>query len=148
VMPRAGNRRTLTGELGSRSTCRSSVRQRDDTKRLLFRGRDVLIGKTLVPLDIRAFLLCGQTRRGKHSFAADHAMADMIFIETPSNPMNSLVDIAPVRRVSEETRRKQGSLPITCCANVGETEPLPARDFVSWRFSDSCGRRAWIETYT
>jgi hypothetical protein len=26
----------------------------------------------------------------------------------------------------------------------GETEPLPARDFVPWRFSDACRGSAWM----
>ncbi len=26
----------------------------------------------------------------------------------------------------------------------GETEPLPARDFVPWRFSDACRVSAWV----
>lgn len=42
----------------------------------------------------------------------------LIFIETPSNPMNSLVDIALVRRISEDIGRKQGFRPIVCCDNT------------------------------
>ena len=42
----------------------------------------------------------------------------MIFIETPSNPMNSLVDIALVRRIAEDIARSQGSRPIVCCDNT------------------------------
>src|SRR6202035_5064867 len=52
--------------------------------------------------------------------AAERARADgriaMIFIETPSNPMNSLVDIALVRRIAEDIA--QGSRPIVCCDNT------------------------------
>jgi methionine-gamma-lyase len=54
--------------------------------------------------------------------ASERAMADghvaIVFIETPSNPMNSLVDIALVRRVSEEIGREQGSRPMVCCDNT------------------------------
>src|SRR5262249_50541376 len=42
----------------------------------------------------------------------------MIFIETPSNPMNSLVDIALVRRIAEDIAHSQGSRPIVCCDNT------------------------------
>ena len=42
----------------------------------------------------------------------------MIFIETPSNPMNSLVDIALVRRISEEIASRQDIRPIVCCDNT------------------------------
>ena len=42
----------------------------------------------------------------------------MIFIETPSNPMNSLVDIALVRRIAEEIGGKQGTRPIIACDNT------------------------------
>ncbi|MGE5387726.1 MAG: PLP-dependent transferase, partial [Hyphomicrobiales bacterium] len=42
----------------------------------------------------------------------------MIFIETPSNPMNSLVDIALVRQIAEEIGARQGERPIVCCDNT------------------------------
>jgi methionine-gamma-lyase len=42
----------------------------------------------------------------------------MIFIKTPSNPLNRLVDIALVRRISEEIGRKQRPRPIICCDNT------------------------------
>jgi methionine-gamma-lyase len=52
----------------------------------------------------------------------------LIFVETPSNPMNSLVDIALVRRISEDIGRKQGFRPIVCCDNrlLGPVFPVAA----------------------
>ena len=42
----------------------------------------------------------------------------MIFIETPSNPMNTLVDIALVRRIAEAIGGSQGLRPIIACDNT------------------------------
>jgi methionine-gamma-lyase len=42
----------------------------------------------------------------------------MIFIETPSNPMNTLVDIALVRRIAEAIGGRQGLRPIIACDNT------------------------------
>ena len=42
----------------------------------------------------------------------------MIFIETPANPTNGLVDIAIVRRVADMIGRTQGHVPIVACDNT------------------------------
>src|SRR4029077_3088197 len=42
----------------------------------------------------------------------------MIFIETPANPTNGLVDIALVRRVAEMIGEVQGHTPIVACDNT------------------------------
>jgi methionine-gamma-lyase len=42
----------------------------------------------------------------------------MIFIETPANPTNGLVDIAMVRRVAEMIGQTQGHTPIVACDNT------------------------------
>ena len=42
----------------------------------------------------------------------------MIFIETPANPTNGLVDIAMVRRVAEMIGQTQGHKPIVACDNT------------------------------
>jgi methionine-gamma-lyase len=87
--------------------------------RPLYGGTEVLIGKTLASFDIRAIGFKDGLDEGSIRFAADRAVADgriaMIFVETP---MNSLVDIALVRRVSEEIGSKQGFRPIFCCDNT------------------------------
>ena len=90
--------------------------------RPLYGGTEVLIGTTLAPFGIRGVGFTDGLDEESIRFAAERAMADgrvaMIFIETPSNPLNSLVDIALVRRVSEEIGRKQGPRPIICCDNT------------------------------
>jgi methionine-gamma-lyase len=90
--------------------------------RQLYGGTEVLIGKTLAPFGIKGVGFTDGLDEKSIRFATERAMADgrvaMIFIETPSNPMNSLVDIALVRRVSEEIGRKQGSRPLICCDNT------------------------------
>src|SRR3989454_12682996 len=40
-----------------------------------------------------------------------------------------------------KTDARTPQIPIDCS---GETEPLPGRDFVPWRFSDACRRSAWV----
>ena len=42
----------------------------------------------------------------------------MIFVETPANPTNGLVDIAVVRRVAEMVGHAQGHTPIVACDNT------------------------------
>jgi methionine-gamma-lyase len=42
----------------------------------------------------------------------------MIFIETPANPTNGLVDVAMVRRVADTIGRAQGHAPIVACDNT------------------------------
>jgi methionine-gamma-lyase len=90
--------------------------------RPLYGGTEVLIGKTLAPLGIKAVGFTDGLDEASIRLAAERAMADgrisMIFIETPSNPMNSLVDIALVRRIAEDIEREQGVRPIICCDNT------------------------------
>ncbi|MGA8170766.1 MAG: cystathionine gamma-synthase family protein [Methylocystis sp.] len=90
--------------------------------RPLYGGTEVLIGGTLAPFGVRDVGFTNGLDEESIRAGAERAMAAgrvaLIFIETPSNPMNSLVDIALVRRVSEEIGRKQGSRPIICCDNT------------------------------
>jgi len=39
-------------------------------------------------------------------------------IETPSNPVNTLVDIALVRRIADQIGSRQGHRPILICDNT------------------------------
>jgi methionine-gamma-lyase len=90
--------------------------------RPLYGGTEVLIDKTLAPFAVRGVGFTDGLDEQNIRATAERAMADgrvaMIFIETPSNPLNSLVDIALVRRISEEIGRKQGPRPIICCDNT------------------------------
>ncbi|HEY8193418.1 MAG TPA: cystathionine gamma-synthase family protein [Hyphomicrobium sp.] len=90
--------------------------------RPLYGGTEILIDRILSPLGIRGIGFADGLDETGMRAAAERAMAygniGMIFIETPSNPMNSLVDIALVNRISQEIGRKQGSRPIICCDNT------------------------------
>ncbi len=90
--------------------------------RPLYGGTEVLIDRTLAPLGLHGVgFIDGLDERGIRA-AAEQAMARgriaMIFIETPSNPMNTLVDIALVRRIAEDIGRAQEARPILCCDNT------------------------------
>lgn len=90
--------------------------------RPLYGGTEVLIDKTLAPFGLTGFGFTDGVDAENIRAAAARAMAAgriaMIFIETPSNPMNSLVDIALVRRIAEEIAAKQGAWPVICCDNT------------------------------
>jgi methionine-gamma-lyase len=90
--------------------------------RPLYGGTEVLIEKTLTPFGIAAEGFTDGLDESHIRAAADRAMGKgrvaMIFIETPSNPMNTLVDIALVRRIAEEIGRRQGTRPIVGCDNT------------------------------
>ncbi|GGH22686.1 methionine gamma-lyase [Alsobacter metallidurans] len=88
----------------------------------LYGGTETLITKTLANFGIKAAPLGDGVDEAGMMAAAESAMAQgrvpMIFIETPSNPMNSIVDIAAVRRVAEVIGRKQGDRPLIACDNT------------------------------
>jgi methionine-gamma-lyase len=90
--------------------------------RPLYGGTEVLIGKTLAPFGIRAADFTNGLSEQDIRAAAARAMPTgrvaMIFIETPSNPMNSLVDIGLVRRIAEEVGSRQGNRPVIACDNT------------------------------
>ena len=90
--------------------------------RPLYGGTETLIGKTLAPFGIRTTSFNDGLSETDIRAAAERAMGlgrlAMIFIETPSNPMNSFVDIALVRRIAEEIGARQGARPIIGCDNT------------------------------
>lgn len=90
--------------------------------RPLYGGTEVLIDRTLAPFGLRGVGFKDGLDEKSIFGAAARAMSDgpiaLIFIETPSNPMNSLVDIRLVRRIAEEIAAKQGARPIICCDNT------------------------------
>jgi methionine-gamma-lyase len=90
--------------------------------RPLYGGTEVLIEKTLTPFGIGAEGFIDGLDESHVLGAADRAMAKgrvaMIFIETPSNPMNTLVDIALVKRVATSMGQSQGFQPIIACDNT------------------------------
>ena len=56
--------------------------------------------------------------RGAVAAAEGKGRIAMILIETPSNPTNTLVDIALMRTVADEIGAKQGHRPIVACDNT------------------------------
>jgi len=90
--------------------------------RPLYGGTEILIEKTLTSLGIEAEGFADGLNESRISGAAECGMTRgrvaMIFIETPSNPMNTLIDIALVRRIAETICSKQRFRPIIACDNT------------------------------
>ena len=88
----------------------------------LYGGTETLFAKTLAGLSIGAVGFADGIDEAGVRLAAEDAMRKgrvaMIFIETPANPTNGLVDIAMVRRVAEMIGHAQGHTPIVACDNT------------------------------
>jgi methionine-gamma-lyase len=88
----------------------------------LYGGTETLLAKTLAGLSIDAVGFADGLDESAVRLAADEAMRKgrvvMIFIETPANPTNGLVDIAMVRRIAEMIGQVQGHTPIVACDNT------------------------------
>ncbi len=90
--------------------------------RPLYGGTEVFIDQTLAAFGIKGIGFNDGVDEACVMAAVERALAHgriaVIFIETPSNPMNTLVDIALLRRVAEEIGRRQGARPLVCCDNT------------------------------
>ncbi|MBN8829697.1 MAG: cystathionine gamma-synthase family protein [Sphingomonadales bacterium] len=89
----------------------------------LYGGTETLIGNLLSQLDIRSVGFTNGVDRASIDVAARAAetlgRVAVIFIETPANPTNGLVDIALVRAIAEEIAARQGGpRPIILCDNT------------------------------
>lgn len=88
----------------------------------LYGGTETLIAKTLANLGIQGVGFGDGVDEAGVRGAAERAAAlgrvSVVKIETPSNPMNSLVDIALMRRVADEIGEKQGHRPMVVCDNT------------------------------
>ncbi|MHC2334946.1 cystathionine gamma-synthase family protein [Bradyrhizobium sp. USDA 4454] len=88
----------------------------------LYGGTETLFTRTLAAFSIQAVGFADGLDEGVVRAAADEAMKKgrvaMIFIETPANPTNGLVDIALTRRVADMIGKAQGSTPIIACDNT------------------------------
>jgi methionine-gamma-lyase len=88
----------------------------------LYGGTETLFAKTLGGLSIDAVGFSDGMDEAAITVAAKDAIRKgrvaMIFIETPANPTNSLVDIAMVRRVAEIIGQAQAHVPIVACDNT------------------------------
>jgi methionine-gamma-lyase len=90
--------------------------------RPLYGGTETLIEKTLAALGVASVgFVDGLDAPGLRAAAAQaeaKGRVAMVFIETPSNPMNTLVDIALARQICEEIGARQGKRPVLCCDNT------------------------------
>lgn len=88
----------------------------------LYGGTETLLTRTLSGFGIGAVGFADGVDETAVRTAADAAVAkgrvSVILIETPSNPTNSLVDIALIRKIADEIGGKQGSTPIIVCDNT------------------------------
>ncbi len=88
----------------------------------LYGGTETLFAKTLADLSIGAVGFADGVNEAAVSAVAEDAMRKgrvaMIFIETPANPTNGLVDIAMVRRVADMIGQAQGHTPLVACDNT------------------------------
>ena len=88
----------------------------------LYGGTETLFAKTLSRLSIGAVGFADGIDEAAVSLAAEDALRKgrvaLIFIETPANPTNGLVDIAMVRRIAEMIGKAQGHIPLVACDNT------------------------------
>jgi methionine-gamma-lyase len=88
----------------------------------LYGGTETLFTKTLAGLSIGAVGFANGIDETAVRLTAQDAMGEarvaMIFIETPANPTNGLVDIAMARRVAAVIGQVQGYTPIVACDNT------------------------------
>ncbi len=88
----------------------------------LYGGTETLLARTFAPFGIAAEGFSDGTSAEQISAAADRAMArgkvSVIIIETPSNPLNTLVDFTLVRETADRIAAAQGQRPVTLCDNT------------------------------
>jgi methionine-gamma-lyase len=88
----------------------------------LYGGTETLISRTLTAYNIAAVGFAdGVDEAGVQAAvaaAAGKGRISVIMIETPSNPLNTMVDIKLVARVAGEIAEKQGHRPIIVCDNT------------------------------
>ncbi len=88
----------------------------------LYGGTETLIAKTLANLNIQAVGFGDGVDEAGVRAAAQEAQGkgrvSVIMIETPSNPLNTLVDVAMIRRIADELAQAQGHRPIIVCDNT------------------------------
>src|ERR671923_1136730 len=89
----------------------------------LYGGTETLIGRTLRTYSIEAVGFAdgvdAASIRAACNTASSKGRISVIMIETPSNPLNTLVDIALVRRIADEVGAAQGGAkPVVVCDNT------------------------------
>jgi methionine-gamma-lyase len=88
----------------------------------LYGGTETLIARTMTAYDVQAVGFADGVDEGAIREAADTAAQQgrvaAIMIETPSNPLNTMVDIKLVRRIADEIAARQNHRPIIICDNT------------------------------
>jgi len=88
----------------------------------LYGGTETLVAKTLLQMGMHAAGFADGVDEASIRAAAEEARAkgrvSVVMIETPSNPLNTLVDVALVRRIADEIGEKQGHRPVIVCDNT------------------------------
>ena len=88
----------------------------------LYGGTETLLAKTLSNFGIGAVGFVDGVDEALMQQAAEEATGkgrvSVIFVETPANPTNTLVDFAAVGRIADAIARRQGSRPVTVCDNT------------------------------
>ncbi|MBM6580500.1 cystathionine gamma-synthase family protein [Microvirga sp. BT689] len=100
----------------------------------LYGGTETLIAKTLANMKIGAVGFGDGVDKAGIEAAAKEAQGkgrvSVIMIETPSNPLNTLVDIALIRTIADEIGKAQGHRPVIVCDNtlLGPLFQKPLKD--------------------
>jgi methionine-gamma-lyase len=88
----------------------------------LYGGTETLISRTLAAYGMHAVGFADGIDETSLRAAADAARGkgrlSAVMIETPSNPLNTLVDIKLVRRIADEIEQMQGHRPVVVCDNT------------------------------
>jgi methionine-gamma-lyase len=88
----------------------------------LYGGTETLFARTLAPFGIAAVGFSDGIDEGAVRTAAESALAlgriPVLFVETPSNPLNSLVDLTLVGRVADAIAERQNHRPLVICDNT------------------------------
>ncbi|MGB3539911.1 MAG: cystathionine gamma-synthase family protein [Mesorhizobium sp.] len=88
----------------------------------LYGGTETLIARTLAGFGIGAVAFSdgvdADTVRKAAAEASAKGKVSIILVETPSNPINSVIDIALMREVADELGKSQGHRPVVMCDNT------------------------------
>ena len=88
----------------------------------LYGGTETLLARTLKEFGIAAVSFSDGTSSAAMDHAAEQALArgqvSVIMVETPSNPLNSLVDLALLSSTADRIEAAQGRRPVIVCDNT------------------------------